>query len=253
MIGARPARSARPRRPAARLGLACAALLGAACLGPAPDPAPPDAAPEQSVRPGVNETYLSRELDVGRFTRIFEGESREVFASRREIVTALDLPAGAAVADVGAGTGVFLAPLVERVGPEGRVYAVEISPNFLEHLRARAEQEGWRQVQVVEGGERSTGLRDRSVDLVFVCDTYHHFEYPRSMLASIHRALRPGGFLVVVDFERVPGVSQEWVLDHVRAGKDVVRREIASAGFVFEREPELEGLKENYVLRFRRP
>ena len=58
---------------------------------------------------------------------------------------------------------------------------------------------------VVLGGERSVELPEASVDLAFVCDTYHHFEYPRSTLASLHTAIRPGGALVVVDFEREPG------------------------------------------------
>ena len=52
--------------------------------------------------------------------------------------------------------------------------------------------------------------------------------------------------------ERIPGESRDWVLKHVRAGKDIFRREIESAGFEFEREVNVEGLKENYVLRFRR-
>jgi hypothetical protein len=58
---------------------------------------------------------------------------------------------------------------------------------------------------------------------------------------------------VILDFERIPGESRDWVLEHVRAGKESFRQEIESAGFRFEREVAVEGLKENYVLRFRRP
>ena len=86
---------------------------------------------------------------------------------------------------------------------------------------------------------------------MFVCDTYHHFTYPRTELASLHRALRPGGRLVVVDFERVEGVSSDWVLEHVRAGKEAVRAEIEAAGFTFLDQPAT-GLEENYCVRFRR-
>jgi predicted methyltransferase len=87
----------------------------------------------------------------------------------------------------------------------------------------------------------------------FVCDAYHHFvEYP-AMLASIRQALVPGGTLVVVDFDRVPGTSREWLLTHVRAGKDEVRGEIEEAGFEFLDEVDVEGFAENYLLRFRRP
>ena len=230
-----------------RLGLLCLAL---ACSSPAQAPS---TANEASVRPGINETFLAEDLDVERFVEIFEGESREVFVQRERIVEALAVSSGMTLADIGAGTGLFLPVLDRKVGPAGRVYAVDISPKFLEHLRERAEREDLARVDVVKALEDSVALPAASVDLAFVCDTYHHFEYPRSTLDSLYAAIRPGGFLVVVDFERVPGETLDWVLEHVRAGKEVFRREIESAGFRFEREVTVEGLKENYVLRFRRP
>ena len=66
-------------------------------------------------------------------------------------------------------------------------------------------------------------------------------------------AAMAGGTLVVVDFDRVPGTSREWLLTHVRAGKDEVRGEIEEAGFEFLDEVDVEGFAENYLLRFRRP
>jgi predicted methyltransferase len=88
------------------------------------------------------------------------------------------------------------------------------------------------------------------VDLAFTSDTYHHLEYPRSTLASIHRALRPGGELVVVDYRREPGKSPAWILGHVRAGQEEVAKEIEAAGFKRVETPEF--LKENYLMRFRK-
>jgi SAM-dependent methyltransferase len=243
-----------PWRGSAALALLLA-LLALACarapVAPAP-PAPVDPALEESVRPRVNDLYLAPGLDLERWTRVLEGESREVYAQRVAIAAAIGVTKGLRVADVGAGTGAFLETFVERVGDEGRVFAVEISPVFLEHLRARAAAEGWRQVQVIHGIDRSVELPAGSIDLAFVCDTYHHFEYPRSTLASIRTALVPGGRLAIVDFERVPGVSSQWVLDHVRAGRREVIREIEREGFALLDEPRLDGLKENYVLVFER-
>jgi SAM-dependent methyltransferase len=229
------------------LGLLCLTLAGA--IG-AQTPVKPS---EDSVRPGVNERFLAEDLDVGHFVEIFEGESREVSVQRERIAKALAVSPGMTVADIGAGTGLFLPDFNRAVGAAGRVYAVEIAPKFLAHLRERAEREKLGRVEVVKGLEDSIALPAASVDLAFVCDTYHHFEYPRSTLASLYAAIRPGGSLVILDFERIPGESDDWVLEHVRAGKEVFRREIESAGFRFEREVEVEGLKENYVLRFRRP
>ncbi len=229
------------------LGLGVAA--GLACASAPPPPPPAD---EASVRPGVNRSFLSPDLDVARYTEVFEGESREIFRARYKILAQLDLTPGMAVADVGAGTGLFVGPLSRRVRPGGVVYALEIAPAFLDHLRARVEREALQGVEVLRSRPRSLPLRAASLDLALLVDTYHHFEFPRSMLASLYATLRPGGALVVVDFEREPGVSRQWVLDHVRAGRPTVIAEIVAAGFELEAELAVPGLEENYALRFRR-
>lgn len=213
-----------------------------------------DAAPREeiSVKPGINESFLAAGLKVDPFIERFEAESREIARAMGAIAACCGLAPGVAIADVGAGTGLFEPLFDQAVGPEGRVYAVDLSEAFLGHLAARDAAEGWRNVEIVACTERSIELAERSVDVVFVCDTYHHFEYPQSTLASIRSALRPGGLLVVVDFERIEGVSSEWLLGHVRAGKEVFRAEIEAAGFRFLDEPRVPGLEENYLLRFRR-
>ena len=208
---------------------------------------------EPSVRPGINDTFLAEDLDIEAWTARFEVESREIYAERAAIVASLGLAPGVAIADIGAGTGLFLAPFTEAVGESGAVYAVDISPRFLEHLRERAKAEGLTAVRVVEGTERSVELPGASVDVAFVCDVYHHFEYPKGSLASLMRAIRPGGQLVVIDFRLIPGKTREFILGHVRAGQDVFTREIVEAGFELVEEVAIDGLVENYVLRFRRP
>lgn len=238
-----------------RIWMTLRALLIAAaatsCTG-SPTPAPPAQSGEPSVFPGVNDTFLSEDLDVEAFAERFEGESREVYALRETLANALELEPGDSVADIGAGTGFFLGPLASRIGHTGRIYAVDIAPRFLEHLRERAHKEGLQNVSVVHGEADSVTLPEASIDLAWVCDTYHHFEYPKATLASIYRALRPGGHLVVVDFHRIPGKTSKWMLEHVRAGQSVFRAEIEAAGFVLEAEPDV-GLLDNYMLRFRRP
>jgi ubiquinone/menaquinone biosynthesis C-methylase UbiE len=218
-------------------------LLGlAACAG---------APAEVSVRPGINEDFTSPSLDVGAMAQRFEAESREIFVHRTAIARAVGLQPGMVAADVGAGTGIFVDLFARDVTPSGRVYAVEISPRFVDVLRERAAARGHRHVEAVLCSERDVGLPPDSTDAVFACDTYHHFEYPRSTLASIHRALRPGGQFVVVDFERIPGTSRQWILDHVRCGKEQVVAEVREAGFELVEEVPL-GLAENYFLRFRK-
>jgi len=215
--------------------------------------ASPPGAIERSVRPGINDKFLSPELDVGHWVDTFEGESREIYRERKRIVDTLPLAEGERIADIGAGTGLFTWPMAARVGASGKVYAIEISKKFAARLREQARERELGQVLVTEGGERSIGLPPASIDLAFLCDTYHHFEYPTAMLASIHAALRPGGELVVIDFERIEGTTKDWIVKHVRAGKQEFQAEIEAAGFVLEEEISIDGLVENYVLRFRRP
>ncbi|MFT5696117.1 MAG: putative methyltransferase [Myxococcota bacterium] len=210
-------------------------------------------AQQGSVKPGINDKFLADELDVDEWTGKFEGESREIYTHRNEIVAALKLEKKQRVVDVGAGTGFFSELLAEAVGESGQVWALEISPKFAGHLRERFEKAGLSQVEVLENTDRSTGLAESSTNAVFICDVYHHFEYPEAMLANLKFVMGPGAELFIVDFERVEGESKDWVFDHVRAGKEVFRAEIEAAGFIFKEEIEIEGLKDNYVLRFRRP
>lgn len=230
-----------------QLGIA-ALLVSAltACRAPAPAPAEP------VVDPQVNAAYRG-DLDVDQFVGRFETESREIYRERERIVADLGLSTGESVADIGAGTGLFTLLFACAVGAEGRVFAVDIAPDFLERIRERAAESGLQNVTTILGTDESSELPANSVDLVFICDTYHHFEQPRHMLESIHRALREGGALVIVDFERIPGYSRSFILDHVRAGRDVFIDEICSAGFeLAEIHPRTAELTENYVLRFRK-
>lgn len=206
---------------------------------------------EASVSPGVNEPYKNAKVDV--WVERFEGESREIYKQRDRIAAAVGLKPGLVVADIGAGTGLYTMMFADLVGPTGKVFAVDITPEFIELIKQRARQRGSVNVEPVLCAEDSVKLPPDSVDVAFVCDTYHHFEYPKSTLRSIQEALRPGGELIVVDFDRVPGKSRQWVLDHVRAGREAVTREIEAAGFTLTREqPGYGFLEENYILRLRK-
>lgn len=130
------------------------------------------------------------------------------------------------------------------------MYAVDIAPEFVRRTVARARAAGFEQVEGIINDQRKAGLPPGSVDLVFMSDTYHHFEHPADMLASLHRALRPGGALMVVDFRREPGRSSRWVMEHVRAGRATVIEEIQAAGFRLIEDSAL--LQTNYLLRFQR-
>jgi len=207
---------------------------------------------EESVKSGINEGFLDPALKVEDWLKRFEVESREVFQARDSVVAACRIRKGMTIADIGAGTGLYTRLFSEATGPEGWVYAVDISGPFLKHIVARARQEKQENISAVLSPEDSVALPPNSIDLAFICDTYHHFEYPRGTLASLVRALKKGGTVVVIDFERIEGQSREWVVGHVRAGKEVFRKEIEEAGLSLVDEVTVEGFEENYFLRFRK-
>lgn len=231
----------------------CKAAEKAAPPPPAPEPPVESAASGlDSVKPGINKDFLDPALDPQKFVERFETESREIYTERASILAALGLRPGQTVADIGAGTGLFTLPFAELVGRDGKVYAVDIAPAFVERIEQLSGARGLRNVEGITCAEDDVRLPAASVDVAFICDTYHHFEYPARTLASIHKALRPGAELVVIDFHRIEGVSREWCMGHVRAGQEVFAAEIVAAGFEPVPQAQIQGLKENYILRFRR-
>jgi predicted methyltransferase len=209
-------------------------------------PLVPATAQEKSVRPGINKPFENP--DPKEYVEKFEGESREIAAHAKEIVSACKLKPGMVVADVGAGTGLFTRRFAAEVGEKGKVFAVDIAPSFLRYVEKTCKERAIKNIETVLCDQFSTKLPKNSVDLVFICDTYHHFEFPQKTLASIHNALRPGGQVILIDFHRIWGKSTTFVMLHVRAGQEVFVREITTSGFKVVGEEKF--LKENYFVRF---
>ncbi len=206
---------------------------------------------EHSVKPGINAGYDDPDIDT--WIKRFESEERGIFTHRERIVDSLGLRSGMVVGDIGAGTGLFVPLFSQAVGSDGKVLAVDITPDFLDLIRARSLKAGLRNVQTVLCAEDSVTLPPASIDLAFICATYHHFEYPQSTMSSVHRALRPGGEVVIIDLARIPGQSREWTLKHVRAGEEAVVKEMRASGFALtDDQPDDSYLEENYILRFRK-
>ncbi len=235
-----------------RITISCFVASLAALVACKTPSAPSGGAPEAvaSVKPGINAEYLKPNLNVSNWVERFEKEGREIYDHREKIVAAVGVRRGSVVADIGSGTGLFTPMLASAAGAKGKVIAVDIVPSFLQLINERMAQAGVQNVQTVLCTERSVELPPDSIDKAFICDVYHHFEYPQQSLASLHRSLRRNGEVFLIDFKREPGVSSEWILNHVRAGQAVVTAEFEAAGF--RKVEELPMLKDNYVLRFRK-
>ena len=194
----------------------------------------PGAAQDQSVAPGINRSYT--DPDVDRLVGSLERDERAIYRFRHAIVAALAIDAGMDIADVGAGTGFLTIMMARETGPDGTVHAVDIARELLDHIEEAAAAVGVSNIKTVLGDQHTTNLAADSVDLALISDVYHHFEFPEDSMASIHRALRDDGRLVIIDFERIVGVSADFQLNHVRAGKGTVTDEVKNAGFDLVKE-----------------
>jgi SAM-dependent methyltransferase len=205
----------------------------------------PVAAPA-GASPLLNRYYQG--ADFQRWSNIFERPGREVFDQRFQIVYALRPFEGMRIADIGAGTGLFTVLFARAVGPEGVVYAIDTSPEFVAGIEERARQYRVANIVPLVNTQQDTLLEPGSIDLAFLSDTYHHLEDPGAMLDSIYQALVPYGALVIVDLHRRPGFSSPWIMGHVRAGMEQVIAEVEGAGFRLVESPAL--LRDNFYLRF---
>jgi len=114
----------------------------------------------------------------------------------------LKIPAGAAVADIGAGSGFITERLSARVGPTGRVFANDVQPQMLEILSRRLALKRITNVTLVQGTVDDPKLAPASVDLELMVDVYHELSQPQVMLRHLREALKPGGRLVLLEYRK---------------------------------------------------
>jgi arsenite methyltransferase len=153
--------------------------------------------------------------------------ARDAWQKPKQIVERLDIEPGARVADLGAGGGYFTWYLAEAVGPQGKVYAVEIDETALAIIEK--EMKSRRVTNVVPiRAEPDDARLPEPVDLVFSCDTYHHMEDRIAYFRSLARYLKHDGKVAILDFYAEGFFSG--LLGHGTT-KEEVRREMESAGY----------------------
>ena len=154
---------------------------------------------------GIGKFYMGREIAhvMGyRAAGWLERPQREKEESLTKLIEALDLKEGMAVADIGAGSGRIAAMISPKVGPKGKVFAVDIQDEMLSLVRAKAKQRGLTNIEPVLSTEKSPKLKPNSIDLAFMVDVYHEFNYPYEMTLELSKALKPGGRLVWVEYRK---------------------------------------------------
>jgi ubiquinone/menaquinone biosynthesis C-methylase UbiE len=198
----------------------------------------------------ANAGYQTKE-DRERVARNLGNPDRVERQKPAELLKAIGVKPDQTIGDIGTGVGFMLPYMIDAVGPTGRVYAEDIQDDFLEKAKAAVAEGGWKNVTFVKGDGKDVKLPENSLDLGFILDVYHHINYPQVTMASVYKAVKPGGRLAVIDFYRSrehPRMSEERRRNHIRLDRDGFKAEIEAVGFKFDRT--FDHLPHQYVLIF---
>lgn len=136
--------------------------------------------------------------DAAKWAEKFDNPERDDWQKPEQVLEALQLPANATVADIGAGTGYFTVRLAKAV-PQGKVFAADVEKDMVDYLSERAKKEGLTNVIAVQAVPEGANL-PAPVDAILVVDTYHHIGNRVDYFKKLQGSLKPSGKLVIVDF-----------------------------------------------------
>ncbi len=151
---------------------------------------------------GIGKVYKGREIaQVMGYEGAgwLERDRRNGEEQPQKVIAGLNLKSTDVVADIGAGTGYFSFRIAPRV-PQGKVLAVDLQPEMIQILETLKAQKHLSNVQPVLSSATDVNLAAESVDTALMVDAYHEFEYPKEVMTSIVKALKPGGRVVLVEY-----------------------------------------------------
>lgn len=230
------------------IGLSCAS---AQSPGPKRDGKPSYETREKHDPDGIGKFYMGREIAwvMGHQAAAWlERPDREETELPQRVVVEMDLKPSDVVADIGAGTGYFtfrISPLV----PQGKVFAVDIQPEMLAIIEERRDRFKAKNVVTLLGTEQDTRLPSESVDAVLMVDAYHEFSYPVEMIASIFKALKPGGRVILIEYR---GEDPDVPIKKLhKMTVDQARNEMEAAGLRWSRKKDF--LPDQHFMIFEKP
>ncbi|TWT33064.1 class I SAM-dependent methyltransferase [Blastopirellula retiformator] len=156
-------------------------------------------------------------------------ESREREEDCTTMLKNLGLKPGMTACDMGCGNGFYTLKMAKAVGENGKVLAVDIQPEMLRLLQARAEEAELTNIERIQGDVHDPKLPEGQVDLILCIDVYHEFSHPEQMLAAMRQSLKPTGLVVLVEFraedDNVP------IKPLHKMSKEQVNKELTANGF----------------------
>lgn len=212
--------------------------------------APPLRAEEAEIPPALTE-YKGRTIAQ---TMHYEGapwlvrESREREEECSTLLKGLELQPGQTVCDLGCGNGFYSLKMAPQVAPNGKILAVDIQPEMLRLLKARAAEEKLENIELILGTVVDPKLPDASVDLLLLVDVYHEFSHPEQMLAAMRKSLKPQGRIALVEY-RLEDPNVPIKLLHKMSKKQIMKEYRANG---FKLVGQFDGLPWQHVMFFAR-
>jgi len=151
-----------------------------------------------------------------------------------DVIACLRLHPGDVVADIGAGTGAFTIPFAKAVAPSGKAYAVDIWPELLEYIGAKAKNDGVTNLQTVLARRDDPLLPPGQVDLAFFHDVFHNANDREAYLRVLATYLKPNGRIAIVEQDYEDPIAMMWDLPEDRIRPEQVNRWMSRVGFRLE-------------------
>ncbi|HEV8540400.1 MAG TPA: class I SAM-dependent methyltransferase [Nitrospiraceae bacterium] len=190
-----------------------------------------------------------RPSDLKQYLEHLDSSDRDRYQKPEQVIEALALKPGMDVADLGSGSGYFTRRFAKAVTERGKVYAVDVEPEMLAYAKKSIEQMSIPStVEFVLAQPDNPKLPKQSVDLIFICNVYHHLEDRTAYFSKLQSALKDGGRIAIIDFyhdERSGNVG--FPKRHLVARETVVG-ELTKAGYRLLREHDF--LPRQYFLEF---
>lgn len=153
-----------------------------------------------------------------------------------EILEALELGQGQKVVDIGTGGGYFSLRFAEAVGKDGRVFAVDTNPKFLEFIKNGAKKKGLNNVETVLAIEDNPNLPEQSIDLIFMRNVCHHLPNRAEYFKRLKGALKPDGRIAIIEYRAGGGrFSFHRKFGHY-VPKEIIIAEMKEAGYRLEKD-----------------
>lgn len=144
-----------------------------------------------------------------------------------------DIQEGKYVADIGCHEGYLTIHLANRVGDKGKVFAVDVRDDRLDRLKKHLDSRNLKNVNVILGDYDNPKLPEKKLDVVFIVDTYHEMTDYKTILSHVHKALKPGGKLVILEKlkSRVKNGTRKEQTNAHTLGTKYVKQELKAANF----------------------